>query len=167
MLGFDGARTVHRAQSRPQSSSARDRQKCKHWGPEWALKGWGRHVATEWRVNLKKINGVSLFLLSWLFSSLNFNRSNWKLVFFHGLEQLRNWCTIIRSANAWSKDLPGWSTACNYVPPATLSKKMHILPFVSTFKDRMTPYRYKLCCRMSRAWKANMNIVFHFIFALD
>ena len=167
MLGFDGARTVPRAQSRPQSSSPRDRQKRKHWGREWALKGWGRHVATEWRVNTKKLTVFRFFTFLVIFQ-LNFNRSNWKLVFFQGLEQLRNRFTIMRkSSNAWSKDLSGWSTAGNYVPTATLSKQMHTLPFASTFKDRMTPYRYKLCCRMSRAGKANMNIVFNFIFALD
>ena len=61
MLGFDGARTVPRAQSRPQSSSARDRQKRKHWGPEWALKRWGRHLATEWRVNIQKLTAFRFF----------------------------------------------------------------------------------------------------------
>lgn len=108
------------------------------------------------------------FFLSWLFCSLNFNRSNWKLVFLQGLEQLQNRFTIVRrSSNAWLKDLSGWSTACTYVSAATPSKKMHIVLFASTFKDRMTPYRYKLCCRMRRARKAKVNIVFHFIFALD
>ena len=107
MLGFDGARTVPRAQSRPQSSSPRDRQKRKHWGREWALKGWGRHVATEWRVNTKKLTVFRFFTFLVIFQ-LNFNRSNWKLVFFQGLEQLRNRFTIMRrSSNAWSKDLPG------------------------------------------------------------